>query len=382
MNKNKTILKITGYDSFKCTADKCKFTCCEGWDINVDEFTFNKWKNEESKFEYVLKNLKIEEYKDKKEYFLDKYTHETCPLLDENGLCEIVKNHGEEYISLTCHTFPRVKNIFEDRKEYSLSCSCPEVVEIISNINEKIKIEYKYNDCSFDSTLEFKIREVLMNVIKQEKFSLEYKLIIAFQMLLTILENQYNNERKLLSIIEDYKNRDYLKEVEEVYSEIELNIDESVEEINNLFIDIIENYREVPGLQGVLESVSSFAEEIEIEYLCEQWEEYKMLFDEYSNLFENCILAKILSNFNSNDIEEILISFQMIILEFLLVRYGLFLKYCIDGNKELNLEDIKDFIVVFSRVIGNNTEAVMEFINEGFGSDILECGYICFISLY
>ena len=128
--------------------------------------------------------------------------------------------------------------------------------------------------------------------------------------------------------------------------------------------------------------MSSFAEEIEIEYLCEQWEEYKMLFDEYSNLFENCILAKILSNFNSNDIEEILISFQMIILEFLLVRYGLFLKYCIDGNKELNLEDIKDFIVVFSRVIGNNTEAVMEFINEGFGSDILECGYICFISLY
>lgn len=382
MNKNKTILKITGYDSFKCTADKCKFTCCEGWDINVDESTFNKWKNEESKFEYILKNLKIKEYRGKKEYFLDKYTHDTCQFLDKNGLCEIVKNHGEEYISLTCHTFPRVKNIFGDRKEYSLSCSCPEVVEIISNINEKIKMEYKCDDCSFESTLEFKIREVLMNVIKQEGISLEYKLIIAFQMLLTILENQYNNERKLLSIIEDYKNRYYLKEIEEVYREIELNIGESIEEINNLFIDIIENYREVPGLQGILESVSSFAEEIEIEYLCEQWEEYKMVFDEYRDLFENCILSKILSNFNSNDIEEILISFQMIILEFLLVRYGLFLKYCIDGNKELNLEDIKDFIVAFSRVIGNNTEAVMEFINEGFGSDILECGYICFISLY
>lgn len=382
MNKNKTILKITGYDSFKCTADKCKFTCCEGWDINVDESTFNKWKNEESKFEYILKNLKIKEYRGKKEYFLDKYTHDTCQFLDKSGLCEIVKNHGEEYISLTCYTFPRVKNIFGDRKEYSLSCSCPEVVEIISNINEKIKMEYKCDDCSFESTLEFKIREVLMNVIKQEGISLEYKLIIAFQMLLTILENQYNNERKLLSIIEDYKNRYYLKEIEEVYREIELNIGESIEEINNLFIDIIENYREVPGLQGILESVSSFAEEIEIEYLCEQWEEYKMVFDEYRDLFENCILSKILSNFNSNDIEEILISFQMIILEFLLVRYGLFLKYCIDGNKELNLEDIKDFIVAFSRVIGNNTEAVMEFINEGFGSDILECGYICFISLY
>ena len=69
----------------------------------------------------------------------------------------------------------------------------------------------------------------------------------------------------------------------------------------------------------------------------------------------------------------------MIILEFLLIRYGLFLKYCIDGNAEINIEDLKDFIVVFSRVIGNN---VIDFISEGFGSEILECGYICFISLY
>ena len=30
MNKKINISKIIDYDKFKCTADKCKFTCCEG----------------------------------------------------------------------------------------------------------------------------------------------------------------------------------------------------------------------------------------------------------------------------------------------------------------------------------------------------------------
>ncbi|MDU3722004.1 MAG: hypothetical protein E7G24_02165 [Clostridium celatum] len=78
MNKKDSILKITGYDNFKCIADKCKFTCCEGWDINVDEDTFNNWKSHESKFNYILKNLKVKNSGEKKEYFIDKETHDKC----------------------------------------------------------------------------------------------------------------------------------------------------------------------------------------------------------------------------------------------------------------------------------------------------------------
>ena len=58
MNKKINISKIIDYDKFKCTADKCKFTCCEGWDINIDQNTFSKWKKEEDKFDYILSNLR------------------------------------------------------------------------------------------------------------------------------------------------------------------------------------------------------------------------------------------------------------------------------------------------------------------------------------
>lgn len=382
MNKKINISKITGYDSFKCSADKCKFTCCEGWDISVDDNTFNKWKSEENKFNYILKNLKIKYSQNKKEYFINKDIHDPCPLLDENGLCKIVKNHGEEYISLTCHTFPRIKNEFKDRTEFSLSCACPEVIEIINSIDGKIDMICEEGNHSLDSSLEFKIRETLVNIIKQDEFSLDHKLVISFQMLLTILENIHINQRKLLTEVEEYKDKEYLKELEHMYNKIDLNRDESIEEINNLFIDIVENYRDVSGLETILDDISSFAEEIEIEYLCEQWNDYKKVFKEYSDFIENCIVSKILANCNSSDIEEMILSFEIIILEYLLVRYALFLKYCISENEKLDIQDIKDYIVVFSRVIGNNYEAVIDFISEGFGSEILEIGYICFISLY
>ena len=110
--------------------------------------------------------------------------------------------------------------------------------------------------------------------------------------------------------------------------------------------------------------------------------DYKSLFEQYNQLIENCIVAKILSSCVSDDTLEMVISFQMIILEYLLVRYAIFLKYCMNKNKELDEEDIKDYIVAFSRIIGNNSEAVIDFIRDGFGQDVLEIGYLCFITLF
>lgn len=382
MNKKVSISKIKGYDKFKCTADKCKFTCCGGWDINVDENTFNKWKSDEGKFKYILKNLKVKDSNDDKQYLIDKDTYDICPFLDENRLCEIVKNHGEECISLTCQSFPRIKNVRKDRSEFSLSCACPEVVEIISNINGEVNMINEDGNEYLDASLEFKLRETLVNIIKNNELLLEYKLIICFQLLLTILENRHINERKLLTEIDEYKNKEYIKELKAMYSKMNLNTDESMEEINNLFIDIVDNYREVSVLEEVLEDISTFAEVIDIEYLCEQWDDYKELFEKHNRLLENCIISKVLGICNSDDIEEMVLSFQLIILEYLLIRYAGFLKYCISENEVLEIEGIKEYIVVFSRIIGNNSEAVIEFINEGFEAEILDIGYICFISLY
>lgn len=382
MSKEINIFKVSNYDKFKCIADKCKFTCCQGWDINIDTNTYNKWTKVNNDSEYLLNNVKVKKYENKDMYFINKENHEACPFLDKQGLCYVVKKHGEEYLSSTCHMFPRIENVFDNRKEFSLSCSCPEVVEIISNMNGKINI-YSDDSTNFENnSLELKIREVLISIIQQENLGLEYKLIIGFEILLSILENEsFSREDILLEELEKYKDIDYIKNLVSTYKEIGLNIDDSIEEINNLFLDIIENYKEVSIFDNLLSDISSFAEDIEIESLSAKWNSYKELFNEYNDLIENCIVSKVLSNCVSDDIWEMLISFQMIILDYSLVRYALFLKYCMNEEK-LHIEDIKDYIVVFSRIIGNNTEAVKEFLQDGFGDTLLEIGYLCFISLF
>lgn len=383
MNKIDT-LKISNYDKFKCIADKCKFTCCEGWDIGIDKNTYDKWQKENDEINYILNNVKTRKSKGKTKYFINKETNETCPFLDKQGLCKVVKKHGEEFLSLTCHMFPRIENIFEGRKELSLSCACPEVVELISNLTGKINIASE-NDARLKSDLlELKVRETAISIVKQENFLLEDKLIISFQMLLTILENESFNEDELLEELEKYKSREYIQEHINMYHQIDLNINDSLEEINNLFLDITQNYQDVSGLEILLQNISDFAEEIEIETLSAKWHEYKNLFEQYNVLIENCMVSKIVSSCVSNNFEEMTISFQMIILEYLLLRYAVFLKYCMneDEDKEIDIEDIKDYIVAFSRIIGNNTEAVREFIKDGFGEDVLEIGYLCFITLF
>ncbi|HAT4273091.1 TPA: lysine-N-methylase [Clostridium perfringens] len=382
MNKEINMLKISGYNDFKCTANKCKFTCCEGWDINIDKDTYERWEKDEKDSNYLLNGVKTKECNGKEEYFINKETFEKCPFLDCEGLCNIVKSHGEGYLSKTCHSFPRMNNDFGHKRELSLSCACLEVVEILDKIHEKIGMEPKSSNDEEEDLLELKIRESLINIIYEDKFSLDERLLIGFDMLLNILEDEsYTSEEILLEELEKYSDNEYRKEVAYVYNEIELNRVDSLLEINSLFLDMVENYREVSNLKCILEEISNFAEEANIESLSEDWKEYKENFKEFHKLLEKCIVSKIYSNCISDDMEDMILSFQLIILEYLLVRYAVFLNYCINDEKIQN-EEVKDYIVIFSRIIGNNAEAVLEFLSDGFEDPILEMGYLCFITLF
>ena len=96
---------------------------------------------------------------------------------------------------------------------------------------------------------------------------------------------------------------------------------------------------------------------------------------------ENCIVSKVLSSCISDDLEEIIISFEIIILEYLFIRHTVFLRYCINEKEDINIQDIKDYIVIFSRIIENNCDAVIEFLLDIFESEILDFEYISSLTL-
>ncbi|MBD7915292.1 flagellin lysine-N-methylase [Clostridium sp. Sa3CUN1] len=376
MNKIKNTLKIKGYDQFKCTADKCNFTCCRGWDINVDTKTYNKWR-EKDNLNYILDNVRFVKSYGENKYLIKKETKGGCPFLSNEGLCNIVINHGDEYLSSTCRTFPRIENDFEDVKELTLSCSCPEVVNIISDMKDKIYIDFNESLSYIEELGCLKIRESLVNILQKEDISIENKLIISYDMLFNMLNSDDLTYEDLIELLEKYKSKNYIKEELDKYKEYE-NKDTigDLKEINSLFIDIIENYRNVSIFKEYLKDIYNFTEKISIKNLFKEWNNFKDLFKKYDNLIENCIVSKVLSNCTSDDLEEMIISFEIIILEYLLIRHALFLRYCINVTKEINIQEIKDYVVIFSRIIGNNSEAVIEFLLDMFESEILEFNYI------
>lgn len=382
MNNKEEMFKIQGYNNFKCTAEKCKFTCCEGWDICVDEDTFDKWNSLQTDKDYILKQVEKRKSGRLEGYVINKETHEVCPFLENDGLCKIIKNHGEEHLALTCRTFPRIENAIGGKKELSLSCACPEVVELISKLQTKVYVSEENLKETDGDILELRIREALINILQQDNIALDYKLIVAYQMLMELLKYKNFGKGALLNSIDKYGKKETLEEVIGDCEEIEADLEASIEEVNYLFIDIIENYKEVSVLKGPLSDISDFAEEADLEELAESWQEFKVLFEQYNNLMENCLVSKILSSCVSGDLKEMIIAFELIALEYTLVRYASFTKYILNNKKGITLQEVKDYIVVFSRVIGNNTEAAVEFIKDGFGDSILEIGYLCFITLF
>ena len=373
--------KMTAYDEFKCIADKCKITCCSGWDINVDNGTYNRWKSEPQKCEDIIDELL---FKKDGNIIINKKTNEACPLLDSQGLCNIVKEHGEQYLCLTCKKFPRIDNTFEGIREFTLSCACPEVVDIIEKSSGLVSLEGYTKENKNQLPIEIKIRDTIVNIIQCNYLSLEERLLLSYEMMLNILACDELTEESVLEEINKYNNSNLIVKLKG-NEQIHINFNKSVKAINNFFLDIIENYKRVPIFMETLSEISQlsmkiYRGQIKVNELLEKWNVFNKCLHEYNFLVENCIIVKIFGNCISEDIEEVTLSLELIIIEYILVKYSMFLKMLLNENIEM-LESIKEYIVIFSRIIGNNSDAVIDFIEDEFGDIFIEYQYLKLLSI-
>ncbi|MBA8981228.1 hypothetical protein [Clostridium saccharobutylicum] len=42
-------------EEFKCVSSSCTDTCCAGWDINIDEDTYNKYINSTGEMKKIIR---------------------------------------------------------------------------------------------------------------------------------------------------------------------------------------------------------------------------------------------------------------------------------------------------------------------------------------
>ncbi|MBE6809849.1 MAG: hypothetical protein E7521_02170 [Ruminococcaceae bacterium] len=121
------------YNKFKCIADKCKHSCCIGWEIDIDDITLEKYKNLQSDFASKIKsNI---EFGDTPHFKLD--NNERCPFLNKQGLCDIIVNLGEDMLCQICSDHPRFRNFYDDFVEIGLGLACEAAAKIILTQKEK-----------------------------------------------------------------------------------------------------------------------------------------------------------------------------------------------------------------------------------------------------
>lgn len=170
------------YKKFSCTADKCIDTCCAGWGIGIDNNTLYKYSRVKGAFG---KRLRQEiDWQDKS----FRQHGKRCAFLNNQNLCDIYTNLGEQGFCTTCRRYPRHIEEFENIREISLSMSCPEVAKIILESQEKITFidkekespEETYED--FDFFLFDKLmdaRSFLLKLLQNREYAIEYRMGIA-----------------------------------------------------------------------------------------------------------------------------------------------------------------------------------------------------------
>lgn len=134
------------YTDFKCIASKCRHSCCEHWEIDIDEDSYKKYLSFDGKIGEKIKSV-IHTEDNVHSFILDK--DERCPFLQKDGLCELILQKGENSICKICKEHPRFHNSYLDITETGIGLCCEEAARII--ITNKDTVQYIGMDSTHSS---------------------------------------------------------------------------------------------------------------------------------------------------------------------------------------------------------------------------------------
>ncbi|MCR5690946.1 MAG: flagellin lysine-N-methylase [Eubacterium sp.] len=135
------------YEHFSCIAGRCEDTCCAGWEIDLDDETYEAYMEVPGDFGRELRD-KIKDYDLEEEEVYESHgfclgPDGRCPFLDQDNLCRIYKKFGEKALSYVCTHTPRNYLEYGGSREIAISVSCPEAGRLIFGQREKMSLVEK-----------------------------------------------------------------------------------------------------------------------------------------------------------------------------------------------------------------------------------------------
>lgn len=164
------------YNKFSCIADKCRHSCCVGWEIDIDEKTYEYYKTVGGDLGKDLrKNIAVCD--GTASFVLDE--NERCPFLEYDGLCRLIKELGENSLCNICADHPRFRSFYSERTEIGLGLCCEAAAELVLSRKHKVNSvtltdgEEKLNE---DEEHLIKYRNQLFAIAQDRDFMVEERL--------------------------------------------------------------------------------------------------------------------------------------------------------------------------------------------------------------
>lgn len=170
------VFKPSYYDEFRCIADRCRHNCCIGWEIDVDTDTMLRYMTCTGEFgDKLRENISLDG--ESPHFALGQ--NERCPFLNEENLCEIIINMGEDALCQICGDHPRFINCIEEREEIGIGMCCEEAARLIVTYHDKVKI---LGEKHLDDAVIFNVRDMVIDALQNRNKTIDERIADVLSM--------------------------------------------------------------------------------------------------------------------------------------------------------------------------------------------------------
>lgn len=204
------------YKEFTCIASDCKDNCCIGWEIDIDSKTEEDYRQISGQLGEKLAKSIVQEEGISHFALID----QRCPFLDNNHLCEIILNIGENRLCKICREHPRFHHQYGNWKESGLGICCEEAARLLFASSEPIEFLVESDDqssCGDEEDIWIdvlqKARQTAFEIMQKREFAIRERLalLLAFGEDLQDLLDFSASEQEFYQTIQEYSSACYLE---------------------------------------------------------------------------------------------------------------------------------------------------------------------------
>lgn len=385
------------YDEFKCDGQKCNAACCKGWKIKIDDKTVVKYQQIESQDKEITSHLIFSIDYDQHIIALDK--NGDCPFLNDEKLCKIQCKYGEDFLSKTCSTYPRITSKIEDVPviERALTLSCPVAAELV--LLSALPIQFKMVKKTFDESVNLhdnlykphekittyaqQIRMMAIQILQKRDLTIDQRLAVA-GVFLDIISETIKAEKfdDVPQILEMYESDGIIYEsLQSVWQDANFDYKKFIKFMLGDIMEVLygkdsQDFDIAKGMFGAFKAFlkidSENLDDASLENAAKKLKElaplHQKFTDHFSIILENWLVNEFFINRYPWNLETpIPNNFGVFVVTYKIVELMSFIDSM--ANNALKQKSILNIMVDFSRNIDQNTKFIKK-ISDEIGEEI------------